>query len=259
MYHSVRDPSQMPNDSVTVSTDYLNATIERAVALGFETITTAELLAFLETNARIPPRSMILILDDRYEGVVREYFLPVAESRDWTVTLAWPIGDTRPSLWEQMEALAASGRLDVQSHGFQHRYITEAWSEAEMREEIAGGIPILEAHFGVRPIALIWPGGNFTPQSVEIAREEGFRLGFTASSRGPLLFNWVPLGDAERAVEDPLMVLPRAWSTAATVNLDEAARIGEQAARAAAEAFPGEADWFQRNCGGGLKPPVPLP
>lgn len=256
MYHSVRDPSQMPNDSTTVSTDYLVATFQRAEALGFSTITTSELFAFLDHNGRIPPRSMILIIDDRYEGVVRDYFLPIAESKDWTVTLAWPIGDTRPSLWERMEALAQSGRLDVQSHGFRHLYITPEWSEAEMREEIAGGISVLEEHFGRLPEAFVWPGGNFTRRSVEIAREEGFLLGFTANSRGPLLFNWIPLGEAERAAGDPLMVLPRAWSTAAIVNLEEAARIGDEAFGHAVAGFPAEAEWFRQSCGGELGLPA---
>jgi hypothetical protein len=78
----------------------------------------------------------------------------------------------------------------------------------------------LEQHFGQRPVAFIWPGGNYTPFSVQVARQAGFKLGFTANSQGPILFNWVPLGEAEQAIGDPLMVLPRGWSTALGVNLD---------------------------------------
>jgi hypothetical protein len=103
MYHSIRDPSRMLADSVTVSTDYFYATIDLARSLGFETITAAELAAFLSGNARIPARSMLLIVDDRRPGVVADYLLPVAEAYDWTVALGWIIGDTRPSLWATME------------------------------------------------------------------------------------------------------------------------------------------------------------
>jgi peptidoglycan/xylan/chitin deacetylase (PgdA/CDA1 family) len=252
MYHSIREPARMVADNVTVSTDYFRATVDLARSLGFETITTSELIAFLTDNARIPLRSMVLIVDDRRPGVVAEVVLPVADDFDWTVTLGWIIGDTGPSLWSTMERLAKGGRLDVQSHGLNHRYIVEGMPEDEMRQEIAGAIPILEEHFGTRPQAFIWPGGNFTPRSVEIAREEGYRLGFTAFSRGPLLFDWVPLGEEEQAAGDPLMVLPRAWSTSATVNLQDAADIGGQAASFAEENRQAEATWYAQTCGGSL-------
>ena len=57
---------------------------------------------------------------------------------------------------------------------------------------------------------------------VQIAHQRGCELGFMSYSRGLLLFNWIPLGQEERAVKDPLKVLPRAWSSALNVNLDEA-------------------------------------
>jgi peptidoglycan/xylan/chitin deacetylase (PgdA/CDA1 family) len=252
MYHSIREPSNMLADDVTVSTEYFRATVDLARSLGFETITTAQLLAFLEDNTRIPPRSMMLIVDDRHAGVVSEYMLPVAKSFDWTLTLGWLIGNTWPSLWSTMEELARGGRLDIQSHGLNHRPLVDGMTDDEMRQEIGGAIPILEQHFGVRPLAFVWPGGNFTPRSVEIAREEGFQLGFTAFSRGPLLFDWIPLGEEERAAADPLMVLPRAWSPSATVNLEQAADIGEQAARFATENRQAEAAWYAQTCGGTL-------
>jgi peptidoglycan/xylan/chitin deacetylase (PgdA/CDA1 family) len=252
MFHSIRDPEDMPADTVTVSTTYFEETVRLAQSLGFQTITTAELKAFLEHNALIPPRSMMVIVDDRRPGVVEEYLLPAAEANDWTVTLGWIIGDTRPSLWATMERLAAGGRLDVQSHGLEHRYVVDGMSDEELRREIGGSIPILQEHFGYRPIAFVWPGGNFNQRSVEIAREEGYDLGFTAYSRGPLLFNWIPQGEAERAVGDPLMLLPRAWSPAATVNLQQAAEIGDQAAEFASKRRPAEAEWYAEACGGAL-------
>ena len=252
MYHSIREPARMLDDNVTVTTDYFQATVDDARALGFETVTTEELVGFLTENARIPPRSMMLMVDDRRPGVVAEVVLPVAEKFDWTVTLGWIIGDTGPDLWSFMENLAKGGRLDVQSHGLHHQYIVAGTPEDEIRQEVAGPIPILEKHFGARPLAFVWPGGNFTARSVEIAREEGYRLGFTAYSRGPLLFNWIPQGEAERAVGDPLMVLPRAWSPSAIFNLEQAARIGDEAARQAQESRASEAEWYSSNCGAKL-------
>ncbi|HSB90273.1 MAG TPA: polysaccharide deacetylase family protein [Anaerolineales bacterium] len=256
MFHSVREPDNMVNDSVTISTDYLEAIAARARALGFETITSEELAGFLEENRSIPERSMIWIVDDRRPGSVETYMLPLAEANDWTLTLGWIIADTRADLWAWMERLNATGRLDVQSHGYWHVYMTEDTPDATVRQEILDPIPVLKAHFGQRPIAFVWPGGNFTPHTVEVAREAGYRLGFTAYSRGPLLFNWIPLGEAETEISDPVMLLPRYWSTAAVVNLDQAVEIAEEAASFAREQYPAEAAWYRASCGGVLPAPA---
>jgi hypothetical protein len=48
------------------------------------------------------------------------------------------------------------------------------------------------------------------------------------------------------------MVLPRAWSNSANVNLNEAVKISEQAIAFAEENFKAEADWYRTYCGGEL-------
>jgi hypothetical protein len=77
-------------------------------------------------------------------------------------------------------------------------------------------------------------------------------LGFTVHSRGPLMFNWIPLGEAEQAIHDPLMVLPRAWSSEAIKKLELAALLGEQARLYAERNYEQEAEWYRTICGGEL-------
>jgi peptidoglycan/xylan/chitin deacetylase (PgdA/CDA1 family) len=254
MFHGIRENGKPVSDNVTISEEQFQTFVQYAEYLGFQTITSEQLVQFLEHNERIPERSMMMIIDDRRPGTVETYFLPVLEKNNWGATLGWIIGDTDEALWKRMEELAATGLLDVQSHGYLHRYILPEMSEAEVREEITASIPILENHFGKRPIALIWPGGNFTSLAVQVAREAGFRLGFSSSSRGPVMFNWIPLGEEEQAIHDPLMVLPRGWSTALGVNLDWAAQIGDQARQYAVENYPQEAEYYRTYCGGELPP-----
>jgi peptidoglycan/xylan/chitin deacetylase (PgdA/CDA1 family) len=183
--------------------------------------------------------------------------MPVLEQNDWTATPAYIADPNSMQLaWDWMDQLNATGRLDVQSHGYSGQlYILPETPLEEIQNEIWKSTPVLEQHFGKRPIAFIWPGGNFTQLSAEVARQGGYELGFSAYSRGPLLFNWIPLGEEERTVDDPLMVLPRAWSSAANVNMDEAIKISDQAAAFAEENFATEATWYQTYCGGELSKP----
>lgn len=257
MFHSIVPIGDTPSDPAHIDYAAFQAIMREAEALGFETITSEELLGFLQENQAIPPRSMILILDDRRPGTAEEYFLPYNRANGWTTTLAWPIGDTdsRVGLWEWIERVVETGYFDVQSHGLQHNiYLNDGMTEEEVRTEIGGSIPILEQHFGQTPIVYVWPGGNYTELGLEVARAVGFELGFTVHSRGPLQFNWIPQGEEEGPYNDPLMLLPRFWSSAAVLNLQQTADIGDAAQAFAHASYSSEAAWYQANCGGELPP-----
>ena len=255
MFHSITQDGRTitePNRDITVS-QFL-AFSEYAHYLGFETITTDQLLDFLDNNAAIPRLSMMLILDDRRPGTIRDQMMPVLERYNWTVTAAY-IADPNDSqwAWDLMEQLYATGRVDVQSHGYTGRvYIYPYTPKEQVVTEIFDAIPVLYEHFGYRPISFIWPGGDFTPFAVKTARLAGYQLGFTIFSRGPIMFDWVPLGDPDGAVNDPLMVLPRAWAGSANYNLDLAVQISDQATAFAESNYPVEAEWYHTYCGGEL-------
>jgi hypothetical protein len=253
MFHSVRQEGRPVTDPLTVSHEYFIASMDHAKKLGFETITVEELTGFLKNNDPIPPLSMILIIDDRRPGVVRDHFLPVLDENDWTVTLAYITGLAADWEWTELERLNSNGRLDVQAHGFLHNgstYFTEQTSPEIIHQEVYSPIPLITEHFGKRPTAFIWPGGNFTSESITVVHEAGYKLGFTAYSRGPLMFNWIPLGEPELAVDDPIMVLPRYWSTNMYVSLDEAVEISSQAAAFANNNRANEYRWYDAFCPG---------
>jgi hypothetical protein len=93
---------------------------------------------------------------------------------------------------------------------------------------------------------------------VEIARQLGYRLGFTVTPRGPLMYNWVPLADVfdpnrpywlpEGEMNDPLLVLPRYWDTDAIQHMDEVIQIGQDAAAYAASQMLTELDYYEIVC-----------
>ena len=261
MFHSILKGNQAPTLSQDINKKMFDEIMDLAKELGYETITSQELLDFLLNNAKIPERSMILILDDRRPGTAEDYFLPYLEENDWTLTLAWiAVSDTDQregrlegeSLWDWMERLNDTGYFDIQSHGRDHIYLNADTPRQVVRKEIEGSISALKQHFGQTPIAYIWPGGNYTPLGVQIARQAGFELGFTIHARGPLLFNWIPQGEQERTYDDPLMLLPRYWDTAALLNLEQAAQIGDAAQAFAKENYTAEAVWYRQNCGSAL-------
>jgi peptidoglycan/xylan/chitin deacetylase (PgdA/CDA1 family) len=259
MFHGIVKSGRPVENSVDISTQQFLDFVSYAHYLGYATITTSQLVDFLENNAPIPRRSMIMILDDRRPGTVREHFMPVLQEYNWSLTLGYISGVVPDSEWADLEAMAKSVRLDVQAHGWLHNastYIQATTPEDVIRQEIFKPIPVLQKHFGYRPTAFIWPGGDYNQLGIQIAREAEYQVGFTANSRGPLLFNWIPLGAPEQAMKDPLMVLPRYWSNEAGLALDQGIQAGEQAAAYAVQNYKKEAAWYRAECGDEL-PPMP--
>jgi hypothetical protein len=238
---------------------------------GFEAINTEQLANFLESNAKIPPRSVLLLVDDRHhDQYFNNHFRPFWEDWGWPVVNAWiSHPETTASLWQENEALAVEGWVDYQAHGVIHNYsINYLNDDANVLTELQGSITAIQQHFNKTPIAFIWPGGNFTPRSVQLARESGYRLGFSVNQRGPIMFNWVPLADAhdpnyptrieEGPVGDPLMVLPRYWPIYVIENLDKIRVMGREAAQYAEENKAVELEFYDIVCAPAYGPIPPL-
>jgi len=264
-FHSITEGEVTRVDQISVEqfTDIMSGLSNR----GFEAINTTQLADFMEHNARIPPRSVLLVVDDRKSDYYfNTLFRPFWEADQWPVVNAWistdlPSGEfSGTKLWQQQEVLNAEGWVDYQAHGVIHN--TVMWpgvSDDFIMGELQGSIDAFKLHFNKVPIAIFWPGGGFSKRSVEIARQLGYQLGFTFSPRGPLMFNWVPLGDEvtpvhgeswqpEGPINDPLMLLPRYWSTDAILHMDDVVQIGQQAATYAEANKSTELDYYDIVC-----------
>ncbi|GAB4501080.1 MAG: hypothetical protein Fur0035_06210 [Anaerolineales bacterium] len=227
---------------------------------GFQAIDMQQAADFLYANSYIPPRAVLLIVDDRkyresFDNTFREYF----QNWGWKVVNSYITLDERPDLWAENAALEAEGWVDHQAHGYVHNInITADSSEEFIRQEMGKPFEMFARYFNKAPIAYIWPGGSFTPRAAQIGRELGYKLGFTVNPRGPVMFNWVPQAESadpmrpsylpEGETADPLMTLPRYWSPDARNHIDEVRQIGQQAAAYAEANRAAELDYYNIVC-----------
>jgi len=228
---------------------------------GFQAITTAQLADFMESNSKIPQRSVLLVVDDRhYAQYFNSYFREYWIKYKWPVVNAWISTNlSTAELWQEMEELNTEGWVDFQAHGVVHNIgMGPGASDAYIISELKGSIDAFQVHFNKIPIAIIWPLGDFSTRSVEIARQLGYRLGFTTNPRGPVMFNWVPLADsvdpqrptwlAEGPVNDTLLVLPRYWDTDAIIHIPQVEQVGQEAATYAAGNKATEMEYYNIVC-----------
>ena len=228
--------------------------------MGFQAITMQQLADFLYSNAKIPERSVLLVVDDRhFAEYFNDHFRPYWEQWGWPVINAYIAKDERPDLWAENAALATEGWVDYQAHGVIHNInMDDSSTDEYLTDELQGAITNLQTYYNKTPIAIIWPGGNFGTRPVQFARQFGYVLGFTVNPRGPVMYNWIPQADQqdpgrpyaipEGPVGDPLMTLPRYWDVDARAHLDDIRRIGQDAAAYAEQNKAVELEYYDIVC-----------
>ena len=261
MFHGiVKDPvAQDPED---ITAQDFRKLMDDLKEQGFEAINMNQMADFIDHNAKIPPRSVLLISDDRHQGgYFNDHFRPYRDQWGWPVINGWISFEDGPRALslEDNIALEAEGWVDHQSHGYIHNInMSDSSTDEFIKTEFEKSIADLKTNFNKTPVAIIWPGGNFGSRPIQFAREYGFRLGFTINPRGPIMYNWVPLADQsdparpaflpEGHINDPRMVLPRYWPYDVQANLDAVRNIGNDTAAYAEQNRAAELEYYDIMC-----------
>jgi len=235
---------------------------------GFEAINATQMADFIDHNAKIPNRSVLLIQDDRRTAEnFNEHFRPYHDQWGWPVVnswISWEDGPRALSLQDNI-ALEAESWVDHQSHGYVHNInMNDDSTDEFIKTEFEKSIADLQTNFHKTPVAIIWPGGGFGVRPVQFARQYGYRIGFTINPRGPVMYNWIPLADQadparpaylpEGYVNDPRMVIPRYWPYQVQANLDTVRNIGKDAATYAEQNKSAELEYYDIMCAPTLGP-----
>ena len=227
----------------------------------FKAINTKQFLAFMERNVKIPTRSVLIIQDGSYnaenfDNNFREYW----ETWGWPIVNGWVSElDMPESLWEENIALEREGLVDHQAQGvLPDTILSDDTSKVVITRELEGSLTAFANRFGKTPYAFIWPNGGFGLRPVQAARQLGYQLGFTSNSRGPVMYNWVPLADQvdparpsyipEGFINDPLMTLPRYSPDQVLDSIDAVRGTGKEAAAYAQANKASELEYYETVC-----------
>jgi hypothetical protein len=259
LFHDITNSPTGKADSITLVE--FKKIMRQLKDQGFEAITTKKFLAFVERDIKIPSRSVLIMVDGNYDTVnFNKYFREYWNAWGWPVVNAWPSqADTPDTLWEENMALEREGFVDHQAHGVNtDTVLSDDSSKAVITRELEGSLFAFADRFGKTPYAFIWPNGGFGLRPIQAARQLGYQLGFTSNSRGPIMYNWVPLADEidparptyipEGLIKDPLMTLPRYSPDQALGAIDAVRATGKEAATYAAENKATEVKYYEAIC-----------
>ncbi len=156
----------------------------------------SELQAFLEGRQVLPPRSIVVTVDDGWESFYRHAY-PLLQKYRMPATLFvyTDIIGTRDGLsWAQLREMAASGWVDIQAHSKTHRNLAERGAgetEANWRRSVATELrhprTVLEgrlAELGVKVQHFAYPYGDVNEGVLELMAAESYTLAFTVRTGG---------------------------------------------------------------------------
>ena len=187
-----------PSSKMVVSPAGFAAQLEWLARNRWTVLRLADVAGFLQGKTPLPPRSVVITIDDGYESVYRHAF-PLLKKYGFPATLFVYtdfIGAADALSFAQMQEMQRSGLVDIQSHSKSHRNLIERTAqesdaryrqniEVEMRqprELLARRVEGSE----LRHIA--YPYGDANALVLDAAARAGFELGATVIPGGNAFF-----------------------------------------------------------------------
>lgn len=192
LYHHFME-SDVPKErySTTITAAQFEEQIKTLTEKGYNSISLSQLEAYLKNNKPLPKNPYMITLDDGYDSnyyyvypVLKKYntkaviFITEGRiteepSKRWNQnTLVW-------MTWKQLKEMEDSGLVEVQSHGYIHKPISEITFD-QFKESVLKGQEILEANLGERKTkAFAYPYGQKTKEAKNFLEKYGYTMQFT--------------------------------------------------------------------------------
>ena len=207
MYHHLSDGEQ---NSATITPASFRAHMEALSAAGYQTVSLAELRAWVYEGAALPEKPVLITFDDGYESncelafpVLKEYGMKAAIFVIGSSMGKDTYKDTGAAIHPhfsaaQAQEMAASGLIEIQSHTYDmHQSAaleagaarenmqplageTEAQFIEAMRADFGKNRALLEDMTGSAPFALAYPEGVYSELTQAVAVEEGISVTLTS-------------------------------------------------------------------------------
>ena len=187
-----------PSSKMIISPASFAAQLDWLARNHFQVLRLADVAGFLAGHKPLPPRSVVITIDDGYESVYRHAY-PLLKKYGFPATLFVYtdfIGAGDALSWAQMQEMSRSGLVDIQSHSKSHRNLIERGAqenEARYRQNIETEMrqprELIAKRLDGRALRHIaYPYGDANVPVLEAATRAGFELGVTVTPGGNAFF-----------------------------------------------------------------------
>jgi len=172
----------MPRELFVAQMEYLKNN-------NYNVITLADLEGFLKAARPIPPRSVVITVDDGFRTAY-DIAYPILKSFGFRATFfiySDFLGGGRSLTWAAINEMRASGMIDIQSHSKSHASFTPAEDETEttaayaarLRTEIDPPQTVLERQLGGPVRSFAYPYGDTSRLAVRLLGERNYTTAVT--------------------------------------------------------------------------------
>ena len=155
----------------------------------YNVITLADLEGFLKASRPIPPRSVVITVDDGFRSAY-DIAYPILKSYGFRATFFIYtdfLGGGRSLSWAAIDEMRASGMIDIQSHSKSHASFTPADGETEqsplyaarLSTELDPSRAMLERQLGSQVKSFAYPYGDTSRLAIKLLSERNYTLAFT--------------------------------------------------------------------------------
>lgn len=195
-YHRFTAGKGPTRSKMILAADDFEAQLKWLQREGYRALRTGEFQAFIEGREAVPPRSVLLTVDDGFASFF-EHAFPLLKKYQMPATLfiyTDVIGIASGLSWSQLRELAKSGLVDIQAHSRTHRNLSEMQpgeGDAQYRRNLAQELRHPRAELerqlgmlGVKVQHFAYPYGASNDKVLEALNAEGYALGFTVRAGG---------------------------------------------------------------------------
>ena len=164
----------------------------------YQLLSFAEVESILDAGGPLPERGVVLSIDDGY-GSVYDVAWPILQKYQARATLFIYtdfIGAGDALSWKQMQEMAASGLIEIQSHAKSHTSLSRAPQDSSksgyssrVQQEITGSGAAFRRHLGYTPRYLSYPYGNTSATTVEVVAAQNYGLAATVTRGNNTVFS----------------------------------------------------------------------
>jgi peptidoglycan/xylan/chitin deacetylase (PgdA/CDA1 family) len=180
-------------NTLTVTPAAFEAQMAWLARNGYAVIPFARLEAFLDGREPLPPKSVLITIDDGYRAT-HEIAFPILRKYGFPATLFLYtdfVGAPDALTWAQMREMTASGLFEVQPHSKTHSNLavrqadeSEARYRERVRREIEAPVQAIRRELGVRTQVFAFPYGDVNDVVAAELRSRDIGMGVTVTPGG---------------------------------------------------------------------------
>jgi peptidoglycan/xylan/chitin deacetylase (PgdA/CDA1 family) len=193
VYHQIRNGADGPPDSLEViSLDHFESEMRYLHEHGYVTLNAAQVVDYIRGGKPPGKRIVAIQFDDGWKSA--QLALPILnryrfKATFWIIAgkgIGWPDMD-----WDEIAAIGRNPRYDIYSHTMTHPWkpgdtmldwmkgLTPGKGPDQVRWELTESRRVLAEKLG-RPVPyLAWPGGHYSEDMIQLAKEAGYVALFT--------------------------------------------------------------------------------